>query len=215
MAKSARKDYSLDQIGKRLSGKGLTPHEQVLAADDAVRVQWVLDQVRYRTVVDIGASDGAFTRRLVRQGRRVYVRQGRRVYAIERHPAHRDALATSGAWLWLGEADAGLRALGPCGDRSDALCCEVLEHLSAAEGRRLVQAVRTRRLIVTVPNRHCRSFTAAKRDRADYPDHVRDFSATSLEAWLLTCGWQVQGGVQPIIGTLNDSVWLGAVCVRA
>ncbi len=37
-------DFSLDQIGRRLRGEGLTEQEQILAADDKVRVEWIVRQ---------------------------------------------------------------------------------------------------------------------------------------------------------------------------
>jgi 2-polyprenyl-3-methyl-5-hydroxy-6-metoxy-1,4-benzoquinol methylase len=199
----ARKvDHSFDQIGRRLRGKDLTAHERVLATDDAVRVRWLLAHFADGdSVVDVGASDGAIAHRIQRQTHCP-------VIAVERHRGHP---APRGLLWYAGEAEMILPAL-PC---HSALCAEVLEHLTVTAGRALLAALSPdcQRLIVTVPNRRSQSYDNTKRSRWAYPDHVRTFTAKSLTRWLLSCGWQTDQ-VTPIVGTLNDSIWLGCVCAR-
>jgi 2-polyprenyl-3-methyl-5-hydroxy-6-metoxy-1,4-benzoquinol methylase len=198
-------DYSLDRIGVRLSGKGLTKHERVLAQDDRVRVRWILDHTTMTdAVVDIGASDGSISERLVKRGQRVF--------AIERHPAHREALSRlENCWIWRGDA---IQALPLLTGGGVALCGEVLEHLTPIEGRALLRAIKLQKLVVTVPNRASRSYDKSKRSRWNWPDHRRNFRLSSLHSCLADSGWIVER-VEPIVGTINDSIWLGAVCWRA
>lgn len=207
------RDFSLDEIGKRLSGEGLTPEEQVLALDDVVRVQWVVNAVSrlawYDTIIDIGSSDGAVAAK--------FLALRRRVYLIEPHAAHRDALARMGCWTFFGAArDALYRMAWPSNgpdDRTLAYCGEVFEHLSEEDGYHIAMRLHARcasRLIVTVPNRHSASYDASRRSRWDWPDHKRTFSADSLREWLTGMQWEVET-LDPIVGTLEDSIWLGAV----
>jgi hypothetical protein len=210
------RDYSLDEIGKRLSGEGLTPEEQILAADDRERVAWVMNRTRRtipNVIVDVGASDGALAR--------LWLARGDQVLAIERHPAHVLSLALSGAVCYFGAAVDGLTAFGACGVYCyDVVIAEVLEHLNADDGAVILAAIPEHsdygwpRLVVTVPNRQSASFDSSGRSRWIWPDHRRYFTATSLTDWLATCGWIVDGSVTPIVGTLEDSIWLGAVCRR-
>jgi hypothetical protein len=203
-------DWSLDAIGKRLRGEGLSAEERVLAEDDKVRVAWVLDHSRpFWNVVDVGASDGSIAdamRELHNPG----------LFLIERHPAHVAALSTRGMWMFYGEAIDGLKALPYMYERTACLCGELLEHLSQEDGAALLRAIgdSIRDLIVTVPNRNAVSYEATGRSRWGWPDHVRWFNQSDLPLWLESCGWNVVT-LEPIVGTLDDSIWLGAVCRRA
>ncbi len=198
-------DFSLDQIGRRLSGVGLSAEEQVLALDDAVRVKWVRDRLLsggYRAVIDVGASDGSVTANL-----------DMLTFLIERHPAHRDALSKRECWTYFGDAGNALRELPPEVDiRCVTLFGEILEHLDEPEGADLIAQAHGH-LIITVPNANCESYKP-QRQRAEWPDHRRQFTAESLSAWLDSCDWDVRM-LHPIVGTLDDSIWLGAVCRRA
>ena len=210
------RDYSLDEIGKRLRGEGLTPHERILAVDDAARVQWVVGTVGelgwFDTIIDVGSSDGTIARR--------FLDMGRRVYLIEPHEAHREALARLGCWTFFGTARQALYRMawpsnGP-DDRTLAYCGEVLEHLSQDDGYEITMRLHARcasRLIVTVPNCHSATYDQQGRGRWDWPDHKRTFTAESLLAWLTKSFWNVER-IDPIVGTLEDSIWLGAVCRR-
>jgi hypothetical protein len=208
-------DYSLDQIGKRLRGENLTDEEKILAADDKVRVEWVRDQLKHADYIyDIGASDGSVTATL-----------DATVFLLESHPAHRDALARSGRWCFLGDAEDGLKQLPIIdGGLEKAYCGEVLEHLSPEKGAAILHAIpmHCQWLIVTVP--HCPVvgdiYGPQGRSRWDWPDHVRRFWPDSLDKWLRSCGWEPyslthDSTVDPIVGTIEDSIWLGAVCRRA
>lgn len=205
-------DYSLDQIGKRLGGEGLTEHERLLAEDDKVRVAWVMGKLEaerwspddfpcHRDALDIGASDGWFTAQMVRWGWHVW--------AVERHPAHVASLTQirPTPWLFLGDVEKC-----PFPKVDVALCCEVLEHMDAARVKDLLYKIRARTLIVTVPNANCKSYLATGRARRDWPDHRLEFRADSL-AERLACVSK-DFSIEPIVGTLDDSIWLGAVCRR-
>jgi 2-polyprenyl-3-methyl-5-hydroxy-6-metoxy-1,4-benzoquinol methylase len=204
------RDYSLDEIGKRLRGEGLTKHERILANDDHCRVGWMIAKVATaRVVVDIGASDGWIANELALQGHTVF--------AIERHLKHQQSLAHHypPMWLFFGDAEDGLRDLGPLGELSTALLGEVLEHLAPQDGNRILAAIGTETLVVTVPNRRSKSYDNSKRSRWNWPDHKRHFTPSTLRQCLDDAGWNVLGGVEPIVGALEDSIWLGAVCRRA
>jgi hypothetical protein len=221
-------DYSYDQIGKRLSGEGLTEHERILAEDDKVRVQWVLEHVKALDdnechspilVVDIGASDATI-------GRRIFDATGFRLAGIEPHPAHRDAMvraAADGVYAWVSFVPAEDALFGlPMSDIDNQvaiLAGEVFEHLDDAQLDNLMVSVNSHwMLVVTVPNRNSVSYDAQARSRWNWPDHKQHFTASGLGAFLKKHGWtrfNERVGIQPIVGTLDDSVWLGAVCVRA
>lgn len=193
-------DYSFDRIGERLAHP---EREPVLAADDAVRVRWVLDRLHdlapVRNLVDIGASDGAIARLC-----RPYTS---RIAVIECHPDHRHALSDQGFWCYFGDAVAGLEQMPP-GFWDTALLCEVLEHLTYDDAYRLVRQARrvARRVIVTVPNRRAGSYEAAGRARWDWPDHRQTFNAMTLMQ-LTQTSWAA-----PIVGAgTHDSIWLGTV----
>lgn len=202
------RDYSLDEIGRRLSGEGLSEQERVLAEDDKVRVQWVRDRINcnhYTNIIDVGASDGSVTDNLT----------GTR-FLIERHRAHVDALAResfeNGCWLWLGGAHNALISL-PTVPNSVTVCAEVLEHMDQLDGEDIIARAHGD-LLVTVPNLNSASFDATGRSRWDWPDHRRHFTADGLRNWLESCDWRV-AVFAPIVGTLDDSIWLGALCRRA
>ena len=195
-------DEKYDALGRRLRGVGLTPHEQILAADDHVRVNWILQQVRGAgSVLDVGAGDGSILRM-------VQTVTGATVFGIDRN---RNIPPPDDIPWSIGDALKVLPTLDPM---DVALCCEVLQWMEPAPGRRLLAAIRATTLIVTVPNRNCRSFRKLKRARLDGPAAVRDFSATSLTTWLNRSGWRVIRQVEPIVGTALDGIWLGAVCHR-
>jgi hypothetical protein len=207
-------DFTLDRIGDRLSGTNLTDAEQVLAADDKVRVAWVIHKVtacRPRTLVDVGASDGSIAQAIrdrVHGG-------GLTVFAIEPHPAHREALAARPFFTFHGMAVPALCALmGVPGAFSKslydvALVGEVLEHLDRDRGRQILAQLKcmVRELVVTVPNARCETYLAEGRARRDWPDHKRFFSDDDLAAAL--AGWK-DVTIEPIVGTRSDSIWLGA-----
>ncbi len=189
-------DYSLDRIGERIDRPELSP---MLSSDDAVRVQWVLSAApKSGRIVDIGASDGAISKRLAVKP-----------WVIERHPAHRDALAAlseMGAWCSFGDAFDALPAF-PDRFFDAALLCEVLEHHSDDDAHRLLYEAKrvARTVIVTVPNCNCESYKRDRRQRYDYPDHRSFYDARSLREMCNT------SMVVPLVGELHDSIWLGAI----
>jgi len=203
-------DFTYDTIGKRLSGEGLTEHEALLAKDDQVRVQWVLDRLRpYRRVIDVGASDGAIAQLLHSRNHQVC--------AIEPHPRHYNAMQVLDGDGQIDtftiSAQVAFKHLGP--DDYDAMLIgEVLEHLSDEDGTDILVAARrlVDTLVVTVPNAHCASFQPL-RQRDDWPDHRQHFSAQAVVQLLSSCGWRAR--VMPIVGDLGNSIWLGAVAWRA
>jgi hypothetical protein len=202
-------DWSHDRIGDRLAGVNLTDLERVLAADDKQRAWWVLDHASdFKTVIDIGASDGTFSKELASRGKRAF--------AIERHPAHQESLCKLGnVWVYFGEATDGLVALDGASnpETTVALLCEVLEHLDVDHGERILRAIPCSHLIVTVPNRKSPTYDKAGRSRWSWPDHRRGFDRDSLTLALMVTGWKPMK-VEPIVGMYNDSIWLGAVCIR-
>lgn len=207
-----KKDYSYDRIGDRLSGRNLTKHERVLALDDAVRVRWMGGGVLsdpFSTIVDIGASDGTISDLWY------YRNPMATFYLIEQHTRHVTSLAakTSAAWCFFGDASAGLIRLGL--KRADVvLLGEVLEHMTPRAGADLLRNLPpTAFIFITVPNRNSQSYDKAKRSRWDWPDHKRHFTARSFRNMLTKAGLKIQT-LQPIVGTLNDSIWLGAVCQK-
>ena len=197
-------DYSLDEIGKRLRGEGLTPEEQILAEDDKVRVLWAREQLKDAYVIyDIGSSDGSVTAGLRAS-----------IFALDKHPAH----TLSNRWFFHGEAADGLLALRVWDDSAwicVAWCGEIFEHLTLIEGKRILDALPAscQHLVVTVPNRNSASYDASGRSRWDWPDHKRHFTHNHLREWLSSCGWRHER-IEPIVGTLEDSIWLGAVARR-
>lgn len=197
-------DFSLDQIGRRLSSTDLSPDEQILAADDKVRADWLMNAtLPYGTLVDVGASDGWFSK--------AWIARGQTVFAIERHPSHWASL--TGLWAFHGEAVEAFKYLGATRLSLGATVCgEVLEHIDLDAGEAFLRRVPTNDLIVTVPNRHSASYEPA-RSRWHWPDHRRHFTALLLRQWLRDCGWTMHD-IAPIVGTLDDSIWLGAVCRR-
>ena len=191
-------DFSLDRIGERLDHPDREP---ILSADDAVRVQWVIDQCGdWDSILDIGASDGAITKRLL-EGHPT-----RAVAVIERHPAHRESLLALNCWGYYGEALDGLVQL-PDDTFEMALLCEVLEHQTTIMGAALLREAKrvAQRVIVTVPNRNAKTYDSEARARWDWPDHRAYFDAKDVAA----LGTTVL--VEPIVGSLYDSIWLGAV----
>lgn len=200
-------DYSLDRIGDRLSGTNLSEHERVLAMDDRVRAEWILQQVQDETtVVDIGCSDGWFARE--------WLRQGKTVFAVERHSAHKAHLQDlAGAWTFFGEAKDACIALGRSHGGVTVLG-EVLEHLEIEAAESLLRFIPTDDLIVTVPNACAMSYTPHGRARHEWPDHKIHFEPAFLLAMLTRTGWNVTK-LTAIVGTLTDSIWLGAVCRRS
>lgn len=199
-------DYSLDRIGDRLSGRNLTPHERVLAKDDLVRVEWILDAIGApKTVVDIGASDGSIAQRI-----RWKVDPMPMVFAIEPHPAHKPK---PDMWWFTGDALYGLDDLMMI-HIDVLLMAEVLEHLRPWKAQSILRhPISADRLVVTVPNRASKRYDRLKRSRWAWPDHRQNFYADDLQDFLTMCGWKV-GRIEPIVGTLTDSVWLGAVASR-
>lgn len=203
------RDFSLDEIGRRLSGEGLSEQEQILAADDKVRFDWVLERAkRFHWAFDIGASDGSLIRALG---------GGNTYFAVERHPAHREALSQLGCWTFFGDALDAVHAL-PSWQYPNgcvAVCAEMLEHCGEGYGLNLLQALRhaAPNLIVTVPNSMCASYMDSGRSRRDWPDHQQTFDAPKLRAQLERVHWIVDA-IEPIVGTLTDSVWIGASCHR-
>lgn len=214
-ASAGGRDWSLDTIGKRLSGEGLSEHEQLLAADDKVRVQWALGAVAgagYTDILDIGASDGWLAD--------WWARHGHRVFTIEQHEAHRERLSRLPVFAFHGDAWLGVVRF-PRIDPLTVFCGEILEHMTAHESVSLVTSimdcVHPRTLIVTVPNADCASYMPTARARRDWPDHRQQFTAEALASLLSQCcgpdnNYAVR--IYPIVGTLDDSIWLGAVCRR-
>lgn len=203
-------DYSLDRIGQRLSGEGLSEQEQILARDDKRRVAWILRQFdgdahAYQRVVDVGASDGAIAK-LVEE------RITAPVWRIEKHDAHRDMheiwSSHTGGFVSFGDAFMALPTVSD-GFFDHALLCEVLEHLPSPEAKRLAALVRrkAKRVIVTVPNVNSPSFDNEGRSRWNWPDHRTTFHAERL-AYVLNTSVIAE----PIVGSsLTDSIWLGTV----
>lgn len=206
MAKTARRDWSYDQIGRRLSYSGPAKTlEAKLASDDARRVKWILEQVlNHSTVIDIGCSDGTIARRCWELGHQVL--------AIERHPRQWPNLR--GLWVYGGEAVSALLALPTILAPVTVLCTELFEHLTEAKGEKILLTIPpAATLIVTVPNRESKSSDRIGRGRWDWPDHQRHFTAETLRTWLQACGWRPKV-VLPLCGSWHDSIWLGAVCHR-
>jgi hypothetical protein len=207
-------DYTHDRIGDRLTNRNLTEAERLLAQDDCVRFAWILGKALPlwpKQVIDIGASDGTISHEIQHR-----LGTDTAIFAIEPHQAHRDALAGRRAWVYHGDGISGLWALGSIRGairRSFdlALCCEVLEHMDAVTGDELLRAIHfnARKVIVTVPNALCQSYLESGRARRDWPDHVRYFTPNALGDTLHKFQDVV---IEPIVGTLEDSIWLGATC---
>ncbi len=198
-------DWSLDSIGKRLRGEGLSADERVMAEDDAVRVNWAREQFAGKTLIyDIGASDGSVTDDLYMT-----------VLAIESHPDH---APPRNRWWFCGPAIDGLKSVPNFAAEvvEAAWCGEIIEHLTEQDGKDLLAAIPPYcdTLILTVPNRDAVSYEASGRSRWGWPDHKRFFNQSTLPLWLESCGWRVEK-LEPIVGTLDDSIWLGAVCRRS
>ena len=198
------RDWSLDTIGRRLSGEGLSEQEKVLAADDKVRVDWILSQFHGReTVLDIGASDGAISRLL-------YSEHGARLLLVEKHPAHQGALVNlahvSSGWYAPDDAMNVLQRWPLNAKVDTALLCEVCEHMHGDRADVLFHIVRSvaRRVIVTVPNSNAQSYEANGRARFDFPDHKSFYDQTQFRDTFHCTP-------VPIVGTLNDSIWLGGI----
>jgi hypothetical protein len=202
-------DFSLDRIGDRLSGKNLTGQELILAEDDKVRVEWVMRQLDTEMggrLLDIGASDGSLSRL-------AYERHGLTPHAIEPHPQHREALHAIAEIGWVTFQRAPF-----CFDSTErtyrfALLCEVMEHqdLESAQKYFLGWALAlAETVVVTVPNRNAASFEASGRARWDWPDHKSHYTAEILELVAKAEGRRIDK-LEPIVGTLEDSIWLGAV----
>lgn len=201
-------DYSLDRIGERLDNPDLEP---LLAADDVIRVQWILARSGGR-VCEVGASDGGITKRLIAKGCRLF--------AIERHPAHREKLSALGCWTYFGDANIALEQAWPI-VFDTVLLCEVLEHAEVWDDacRLARNALRVCRqggqLLITVPNVESESYAEAERSRRSWPDHHLMFDDHDLRKLITQAdesGRIVKVDIQPIVGTLHDSIWLGAVC---
>ena len=204
------RDYSLDEIGKRLSGEGLTPQEQILAADDWRRVEWVRGAVAgagNTDIIDIGASDGTLAE--------WWARLGHRVFTIESHDAHRERLSTLPVFSFHGDAWTGVTRFTRL-RKATVFLGEILEHLDSSYSQQLVQAVaqiiEPDTIVITVPNANCESYLASGRARRDWPDHQQQFQKHGL--WTLFEGLDYSIRVYPIVGTLDDSIWLGAVARR-
>jgi hypothetical protein len=201
-------DYTLDRIGERLDHPEREPE---LAADDLVRVTWILDHTPgIACLLDVGASDGAILRRWLER----YPESS--AVAVEPHPAHRSALADLPRTVVVPfRATEGL-SLWRANQFSVAWLTEVLEHQETMAAYRMLEAL-TRvalHLIVTVPNRDCAS-TPEHRQRWQWPDHTQVFTARDLRAALESAGWTVTT-LEPIVGeSVDDSIWLGAICQRA
>lgn len=204
-------DFSFDRIGERLDHPDRDP---ILSADDLVRVQWIEKQWAGCTrLLDVGASDGALTERFLKQS------PEHEAVVIEPHPEQAAAL---------------LVRLRPYLDRVVFYFCpieravllglnvkwpdcvlmgEVLEHIDGAETvvGYVTPIGEHQRLVVTVPNRRSASYDGSGRSRWEWPDHKRWFDTRELADLL-----QYVGGdeliITPIVGEVNDSIWLGAVC---
>lgn len=198
-------DFSLDRIGDRLSGKNLSGQELILAVDDKIRVKWIVDRVDEfpGPILDFGASDGAVSRAIVEAW-------NTRCWLIERHPNHAAALMEFareyGAWVATSQS---AMSLLPNDFFGVALVCEVLEHYDRDSGELLLKSLRrsARNLIVTVPNVYSATFDRAGRSRWNWPDHKHHYNAQTFADLL---GVSLDK-IEPIVGTLEDSIWLGAV----
>jgi hypothetical protein len=163
----------------------------------------------WRCILDIGASDGYFSREMSARGQHVF--------AIEKHLAHVPALSASKAWLWMGDAFDALMHLDLRGQNSMALCCEVLEHMTRGEAIGLLSMIKADTLLVTVPNANSDVF--GERSRRDWPDHKQTFTSQSLESLLRAGGWSRDGGGGHYIGLMDEkgpfrseSIWIGMSC---
>ena len=202
-------DYTLDRIGERLDHPEREPE---LAADDLVRVNWILDHTpSVRLLLDVGASDGAILKRwLARNPESSAV-------AVEPHIAHRSALAELPRTVVVpfGMLRAQAMDLWHRNLFIVSWLTEVLEHYDAVTAGRILDAVGrvAIHVVVTVPNRDCASIPA-HRQRWQWPDHKQVFTARDLRAALEAAGWTVTT-LEPIVGeSLDDSIWLGAICQR-
>jgi hypothetical protein len=210
-------DYSFDRIGDRLDHPDREPE---LSADDRVRARWVLDHTSHAPpLLDVGASDGALVRQWIEQWCMVWdgdEYDSPVVLAIEPHRGHRKALECLRPDVWTIHDRAELVLPKLSATFLTIRCTELLEHLDEATGAYILNAAkgllhRDGGLVVTVPNRDCASIPA-HRQRWNWPDHRRHFTASSLRQTLETCGWRLEA-LEPIVGDrLDDSIWLGAVC---
>jgi hypothetical protein len=132
----------------------------------------------------------------------------------DRHPQH--GTPPPGVWWWHGDALDGLAVLPDFPVYHLALCGEIFEHMTPDDGKRILDRLVdfTDRIVVTVPNRNSVTFDVTGRHRWDWPDHVRYFTQSDFPLWLESNHWNVET-LTPIVGTLDDSIWIGAVCRRA
>lgn len=168
----------VDRIGDRLEHPERVPPEyRHLIQDDKARVDRILAFHVSGAILDVGASDGAITRRLVRHGRTVV---GADVRVPER---------TQG-WAFLAW-DVREPAAAIMSETFDvAFACEVFEHLTEEDAEVAVRNICAvlkpdGDLIVTVPNKQCADhYVAGCRDRWKWPDHKQAFDAEKLRRFL-------------------------------
>ena len=198
-------DYTLDRIGERLDHPEREPE---LAADDLVRVNWILDHTpAVPLLLDVGASDGAILKRWLARN------PESSAIAVEPHPAHRSALAELPRTVVVPFNFTASTEVWQIRHCQMAWVTEVLEHQDERTAANILDAIccMTKHLLVTVPNRDCASIPA-HRQRWQWPDHNQVFTARDLRAALESAGWTVTV-LEPIVGeSLDDSIWLGAVC---
>lgn len=203
-------DYSLDRIGERLDNPEAEP---MLSQDDYLRLKWIQEKWEdaYR-LIDVGASDGGITERFVRRSTQ------HESIVIEPHAGQRDKLL---ARLWpfrdrvvfcFSTLEHAIAKID--GQWADVvLVGEVIEHLEphiADDFLREICACGLCRVVITVPNKNAKRYDLQGRSRWQWPDHKQHFTDVTLGLMLARHFTHVD--IEPIVGTLDESIWLGAVC---
>lgn len=189
-----------DRLYERLFTPRALPQEDwPLCREDWARVEFVSGLAWRGQILDVGSGDGTLGAMVAARNPLV-----RYVRGVETHLGS----IKKAQHLW---ADQTMTASADWPDGPlfhGALCCEVLEHLSVADGDALLKRIKSQMLpgamvLVTVPHEYG--------SRASYTGHVTRYDAVSLWCHMKEAGLPIKHSGEIASPVTGHAVWLYAI----